>query len=685
MNKLLTLLTALTLFFSTAWAESVSLTYKTLGLTESLTSNTEKTIDGITFVSTDLKKYNTTIYARANTGTIFNSTAFSGYISNVAITHSGTARATTIWGSYDGSEWIEVASGNGSFDADFSGKEYKHFKITRGASAAYWTKVVVTYTTGSSSDDSDEYVDLGLPSGTLWATRNIGASVPEEYGQYFAWGETVPNDVYNWDSYKWCNGSLRTMTSYCTSSEYGNNGFVDGKTELAPLDDAATVNWGPQWRMPSKAQLDELRSECTWTWTARNGMSGYLVKSNSNDKSLFLPAAGFHFGAELYGVDKNCYYWSRTLDTEVSNQANYLWFYYNSSSSSGIAMGTGARCDGFVVRAVRYESDHESMSLDKLEHGANQGEVGNIYTISDQLIAVKCIKDGNDTYLWCRDQVTSSVAHENNDPATFVDYMKVVGGFTGDWDQCNWVALKFENADLNDISVYENKFLKANTITGVYSDNNNYTITMLGTHLDTETQSITIVPNMYCPANFLQSNLNGNATGNSGLNANQHYFFVNPKIQEVCEVTFAKWNGSYFVLSRRAGSQGDSGINGAFNVDWKYNGGSIPEGLETGSIYKFKAIVQKPETSQSGGVTMLKDENNNSPDGSYIVYPIDFDPKDVSNIITGINIVGVNSAQVTGVKYYNVAGVESDRPFQGVNIVVTRYNDGSMTTTKLVK
>ena len=82
---------------------------------------------------------------------------------------------------------------------------------------------------------------------------------------------------------------------------------------------------------------------------------------------------------------------------------------------------------------------------------------------------------------------------------------------------------------------------------------------------------------------------------------------------------------------------------------------------------------------------MLKDENNNSPDGSCIVYPIDFDPKDVSNIITGINIVGVNSAQVTGVKYYNVAGVESDRPFQGVNIVVTRYNDGSMTTTKLVK
>ena len=348
-------------------------------------------------------------------------------------------------------------------------------------------------------------------------------------------------------------------------------------------------------------------------------------------------------------------------------------------------MGTGARCDGFVVRAVRYENEHESMTLDELEHGVNPGQVGNIYTISDQLIAVKCIKDGNDTYLWCRDQVTSSVAHENNDPATFVDYMKVIGGFTGDWDQCNWVALKFENADLNDISVYENKFLKANTSTGVYSDNNNYTITMLGTHLDTETQSITIVPNMYCPANFLQSNLNGNATGNSGLNANQHYFFVNPKIQEVCEVTFAKWNGSYFVLSRRAGSQGDSGINGAFNVDWRYNGGSIPEGLETGSIYKFKAIVQKPETSQSGGVTMLKDENNNSPDGSYIVYPIDFDPKDVSNIITGINIVGVNSAQVAGVKYYNVAGVESDRPFQGVNIVVTRYNDGSMTTTKLVK
>ena len=683
MDKLLTLLTLLALFFSTAWAESVSLTYKTLGLTESLTSNTEHTIDGITFVSTGLKKYTTTIYAKGTTGTVYNSTAFSGYITNVAITHSGTARATTIWGSYDGNVWNEVASGSGSFEADFSGKEYKHFKITRGASTAYWTKVVVTYTTGGGGDDSGEYVDLGLPSGTLWATKNIGASVPEEYGQYFAWGETSPKEVYGWDTYKWCNGSLSTMTKYCASSAYGDNASVDNKTELDPLDDAATMNWGAQWRMPSAAQQDELRSECTWIWTTRNGINGYQVTSNHNGKSLFLPAAGFHFGAEFYSADKNCYYWSRTLDTEVSNQANYLWFYYNSSSSSGIAMGTGARCDGFVVRAVRYENEHESMTLDELEHGANPGQVGNIYTISDQLIAVKSIKDGNDVYLWCKDQEISSVAYENNDPETCEDYMKVYGGFTGDWEQNNWVALKFENAELNDVAIYENKFIKANTLTGVYSDNNNYTITMLGTNMDTETRSITIAPNVYCPANFLQTNLYGNATGHSGLTVDKHYFFVNPKIQELCEVTFARWNGSYFVLRQPAGTPSDIAMPGAFNVDWKYNGGSIPEGLETGATYKFNAIVQLPATSAAAGAAMLKDNTGNySPDGSYVVLPLDFDPKDGDSVITGIDTI--NAGQVSGVKYYNVTGMESDRPFQGVNIVVTRFTDGSINTTKIV-
>ena len=189
-----------------------------------------------------------------------------------------------------------------------------------------------------------EYVDLGLPSGTLWATCNVGATAPEEYGDYFAWGETETKDVYNWSTYKWCNGSYNTLTKYCTRSSYGT---VDNKTELDTEDDAAYVNWGENWRMPTYDQQTELRTNCTWTWTTQNGVNGYLV-TGSNGNTLFLPAAGGRFDSSLNGAGSWGYYWSRTLDSSDPNLAYGLgfnsgevyWDYYN-------------RNYGFTVRAVR--------------------------------------------------------------------------------------------------------------------------------------------------------------------------------------------------------------------------------------------------------------------------------------------------------------------------------------------
>ena len=94
------------------------------------------------------------------------------------------------------------------------------------------------------TSEEHEYVDLGLPSGTLWATCNVGASKPEEYGDYYAWGETEPKEVYDWSTYRWCNGGRTSLTKYNTKSSYG---IVDNKTELELEDDAAYVNWGPSW------------------------------------------------------------------------------------------------------------------------------------------------------------------------------------------------------------------------------------------------------------------------------------------------------------------------------------------------------------------------------------------------------------------------------------------------------
>ena len=166
-----------------------------------------------------------------------------------------------------------------------------------------------------------EYVDLGLS--VKWATCNVGATKPEEYGDYFAWGETEPKDYYNWSTYKWCNGSYDTQTKYCTKSSYGT---VDNKTQLELSDDAARANWGGSWRMPTHEEQYELRENCTWTWTTQNGVNGYKVTSKKNGNSIFLPAAGYRNDSSLYYAGSYGYSWSSSLRPDDPSYAYGLLF-----------------------------------------------------------------------------------------------------------------------------------------------------------------------------------------------------------------------------------------------------------------------------------------------------------------------------------------------------------------------
>ena len=203
---------------------------------------------------------------------------------------------------------------------------------------------------GSAKDtgtaNGHDWVDLGLPSGTKWATTNVGASTPEGYGNYYAWGETTTKSTYNLSTYKWCNGSYDTMTKYCTSSSYGT---VDNKTTLDLSDDAAYANWGSSWRMPTKAEQDELRNAnyTTWTWTTQNGVNGYKVTSKTNGNSIFLPAAGYRDDSSLYNAGSGGNYWSSSLGTSYSGSAYVLYF-----NSSGVDWGNYYRFFGQSVRAV---------------------------------------------------------------------------------------------------------------------------------------------------------------------------------------------------------------------------------------------------------------------------------------------------------------------------------------------
>ncbi len=189
-----------------------------------------------------------------------------------------------------------------------------------------------------------EWVDLGLPGGTLWATCNVGANSPEEYGDYFAWGETEPKEVYSWETYKWCNGTSNELTKY-----YTDNYTV--KIELEPEDDAATVQWGASWRMPSLEEMKVLRNSCTSEWITQNGVRGQLL-TGPNGNTLFLPAAGHYNGSSNSGEGADGYYWSRTLDSDCCPLSYDLHI-----TSGQVGWGGAGRSYGLSVRAVRVSQE----------------------------------------------------------------------------------------------------------------------------------------------------------------------------------------------------------------------------------------------------------------------------------------------------------------------------------------
>ena len=203
-------------------------------------------------------------------------------------------------------------------------------------------------------------VDLGHPS-IKWANMNLGAISETDYGDYFAWGETVPyyqegfsqespcthwiagKLSYSWSYYSLCNGTQNTMNKYCTNGDYG---YVDNKTVLERTNDAASANWGGNWRMPTDDEWRWLRSNCTWTWTTQSGVKGYLVEGNGN--SIFLPAAGYWIGDYLYHAGSTGQYWSSSLYDNKSYNAWYVGIDIN----DGVYGGGEYRYRGQSIRPV---------------------------------------------------------------------------------------------------------------------------------------------------------------------------------------------------------------------------------------------------------------------------------------------------------------------------------------------
>ena len=175
----------------------------------------------------------------------------------------------------------------------------------------------------SGKQPDHQYVDLGLS--VKWASCNMGANSPEEYGDYYSWGETKPKEYYGWDAYLWGTGTFypRNLNKYNTTRSYGP---VDNMTILELNDDAPFVYWGAPWHVPTQENMDELRTKCNWTWTTLNGVNGYLVTSKVKgytDRSIFLPAPGIMEDVGLLYDGQRGFYWTNSLTNEPMN-ANIL-------------------------------------------------------------------------------------------------------------------------------------------------------------------------------------------------------------------------------------------------------------------------------------------------------------------------------------------------------------------------
>ena len=210
------------------------------------------------------------------------------------------------------------------------------------------------------------FVDLGLPSGTLWSTSLLGATNGDTaeswYGNYYAWGELEEKSgwdgqgtkvQYSWTTYKYANGAQNKLTKYCNDSTYGNEGFTDDLIQLVPEDDVATQT-NPAWRIPTKEDFDELSAGTTDSWVTNyngiSGLKGRVFTSKVNGNTLFIPAAGFRRKSNISDVGLRCHLCSSSLYLSSPNYAYYLYFYSGNVSIS--TNNSTNRCDGLPICPV---------------------------------------------------------------------------------------------------------------------------------------------------------------------------------------------------------------------------------------------------------------------------------------------------------------------------------------------
>lgn len=261
---------------------------------------------------------------------------------------------------------VEGHRGVPSYNVVINGLEegktyYIRAYATNNVGTSYGEEIIYTHKNNNTSDgkqNGHEYVDLGLPSGTKWATMNIGASAPEDYGNYYAWGETETKETYNWSTYKYFFDNNGDNVPYDDNWRVESGELKDIGCNIAGTQyDVAHMKWGDSWKIPTSAQIDELqnRKYCEWIWTFLNGVKGYIVTSKLNGKSIFLPACGVFYSNEQQLMNTDGHYWLSTSEANNAFYADYLIFSSKSHETchkSELFQDYNGRDHGRAIRPV---------------------------------------------------------------------------------------------------------------------------------------------------------------------------------------------------------------------------------------------------------------------------------------------------------------------------------------------